>query len=207
MECEPAACFAHERLPRGRHRLSAEAVAENQRWRLLGAAAEMFYEQGRLGITSKRIAIGAGVSASTFYRYFGDVADCLRAGFEVATESLLRALRDHCMDAPDGRRGIRPRTEALVAFPLAEPQLASLLGAELVAAQKAIVPQRRRLIAQLAALLGGGEWDEVAAPGGASGEHLAAAALALCCNRREGRAAVPPDLAAQLAVLLAPPAS
>jgi AcrR family transcriptional regulator len=175
-------------------------VAENQRWRLLGATADLFYEQGRLGITSKRIAVGAGVSASTFYRYFDDVADCLRACFEVAADSLLRALRDRRRDAPDGHRGGRSGAEALVAFTESEPQLASLLGAELVAAQKTIAPRRQRLIAQLGALLEGkGE-----AAAGAGGEHLAVAALALCCRRRNGDAPVPPDLATQLAALLEP---
>jgi AcrR family transcriptional regulator len=177
-------------------------VAENQRWRLLGAAADLFYEQGRVGVTSKGIATGAGVSASTFYRYFDDVADCLHAAFGVATDSLLRALRGRCRDAPDRLSRARSGAEALLAFTAGEPQLACLLGTEFAVAQRAILPQRRRLIVQLAALLDGGGRGERTAPGGAVGEPLAAAALALCCNGREGEVPVPPDIATQLAALL-----
>jgi AcrR family transcriptional regulator len=207
MECEPPARFARERLPRGRHHLSAAEVAENQRWRLLGAAAELFYQQGRLGITSKGIATGAGVSASSFYRYFDDVADCLHAAFDVAADSLMRALKGRCRDAPDRLSRARSGAEALGAFAAAEPQLACLLGTELAVAQKTIVPRRRRLIARLAALLAGSWEDEVPEAGGhIVGEQFIVAALALCCNRREDEAPVPPDFATQLTSLLEPAA-
>jgi hypothetical protein len=207
MECEPPARFARERLPRGRHRLSAAEVAENQRWRLLGAATDLFYEQGRLGITSRRITIGAGVSASTFYRYFDDVADCLRVAFEVAADSLLRALEGRCRVAPDRFSRARAGTEALLGFAAAEPQLACLLGTEFAVAQKAIVPRRRRLIVQLAALLDGDMGDEASQRGGPIvGEQIVAAALALFCIRGVSEDPVPPNLATQLATLLEPAA-
>jgi hypothetical protein len=38
--------FAAYRLPSGRHHIPPELVAENQRWRLLGAAAEVLAERG-----------------------------------------------------------------------------------------------------------------------------------------------------------------
>jgi AcrR family transcriptional regulator len=206
MEGEPAARFARERLPRGRHLLTAAEVAENQRWRLLGAAADLFYARGRLGLTSKGIAAGAGVSASTFYRYFDNVAHCLDTAFEVAADSLLRALEGRCRIAPDQPGRARAGSEALLGFVAAEPQLACLLGTELAVTQKTIAPRRRRLITRLAVLLDGGRSNDASGADGAlAGEQLVAAALALCCKRGE-EAPVPPNLAPQLAALLGPAA-
>lgn len=182
-------------------------MAENQRWRLLGAAADLFYEQGRLGITSKRIAISAGVSASTFYRYFDNVGDCLHAAFDIAADSLFRVLKGRCRDAPDSLSRARAGTEALLGFIASEPQLACLLGTELAVAQKAIVPRRRRLISQLAAALDGAVGDDGPRRGGpVGGEQFAAAALALFCHRGGGQDPVPADLATQLTALLEPAA-
>lgn len=193
--------FARERLPRGRHWLSAAAVAENQRWRLLGAAADVFYEHGYLGTSSKRIAASAGVSSRAFYRYFDDVSDCLRAAFDVAADALTRAVAGRCRDAPDRPERARSAAEALLAFRRSEPQLICLLGAELSAAEKEIAARRRRLIGRLGALLSEREDRPDPGRGGDLGAHLVAAALALSCPRGGRRADVAPDLSAQLPAL------
>jgi AcrR family transcriptional regulator len=194
--------FADERLPRGRHRLSVTAVAENQRWRLLAAAADVFYEHGYLGTTSKRIAASAGVSSRAFYRYFDDVSDCLHAAFDVAADALTRALVGRCQDARDRRDRARSATEALLAFYRSEPQLTSLLGTELSAAEKEIAARRWRLIGRLGALLSEREGERDPGRGTALDEHLVAASLALSCNRGGGQPPVSPDLAAQLPALV-----
>ena len=54
--------FQEFRLPPGRHGIAPEAVAQNQRWRLLGAAAEVLAEQGHVNTTSTRVSKRAGVS-------------------------------------------------------------------------------------------------------------------------------------------------
>jgi AcrR family transcriptional regulator len=191
--------FACERLPRGRHRLPAAAIAENQRWRLLAAVADVFHSHGYMGTTSKRIASSARVSSSTFYRYFADVSDCLRAGFEVAADSLLRLLADRRKVGES--QGLRSLAEALLAFRRAEPQLANLLGLELAVAERGIGERRRELIARIVFL-----FREVGAGGGplhepALGEQLGAATVALCLGAAADRSPFQ-DLPGQVAEVL-----
>jgi AcrR family transcriptional regulator len=191
--------FARERLPRGRHRLSVSAVAENQRWRLLGGAADVFYEHGYIGTTSKLIANSAGVSSSAFYRFFDDVSECLHAAFDVAAEAFVHRLAECRPDPADHGRRVRAGVEALLCLRRAEPQLVSLLGPELAAAEPEVAVRRRRLINRLGVLLGeaGGS-----APGTAVNELLVAAALTLSCDRPDGRDPGAQDLAGQLPELL-----
>lgn len=169
---------------------------------MLGAAADVFYEHGYLGTTSKRIATSAGVSSSAFYRYFDDVSDCLHAAFDVAADALMRALAGRCEGASNRRARARSGTEALLAFYRAEPQLMYLLGTELSAAEREIAARRRRLIIRIGALLSEREGRGDPGRGAALGEHLVAASLALSCNRDGGQAPAPPDLAAQLPTLV-----
>lgn len=191
-----------ERLPRGRHGLAAAAVAENQRSRLLAAAADVFYDNGYLGTTSKRIATSAGVSSSAFYRHFEDVSDCLLAAFDVAADALLRALVGHRQPARDRRRPARLDAEALVAFARAEPQLAQLLGVELAAAEREIAARRRQLFNRLASACRDRAQGGAPARTSSIGQQLIAAAVALSSVPGEGQPPVGPDLAAQLGVLL-----
>ncbi len=196
----PSGSFARERLPRGRHRLPPAAVAENQRWRLLGGVAEVFHAHGYLGTTSKRVASSAGVSSNTFYRYFADVSDCLRAGFEVAASALLRLLADRRETGEN--HSARSLAEVLLAFRRAEPQLAGLLGIELAAAEPELGERRRELIARIASLIG-----EAEGPGGPPREteldqQLGAATVALCLGADVDSARIP-DLPGQIAAVLA----
>ena len=76
--------FSEFRLPPGRHGISPEDVAENQRWRLLGAAAEVLAESGYVQTTSTRVSKHAGVSPATFYQHFENIGECLLAAYETA---------------------------------------------------------------------------------------------------------------------------
>jgi AcrR family transcriptional regulator len=64
-----------ERLPRGRHGLSAGAVARNQRARILQATAEVTMAKGFANTTVADIVAGAGVAKDAFYRHFADKQD------------------------------------------------------------------------------------------------------------------------------------
>jgi AcrR family transcriptional regulator len=191
-----------ERLPPGRHRLPLAAVAEHQRSRLLGAAAEVFYEGGYLGTTSRRIAIGAGVSSRTFYRHFEDVSDCLRAAFDSAAEVLQRRLVGDCRTASNARDAVRFGVEALLAFTHGEPRLAHLLGGELAAAEKEIAIRRHQFFVRLAASLRERAREESSAHTVSIGEQTIGAALALCLAAGHEDPSVPPDLAAQLGAMV-----
>ncbi len=196
------------RLPPGRHGLPRELVAENQRWRLLGAIAEGMAQRGWAGITARDVATGAGVSSNTFYKYFDDISACLLAAHEVAVDCVWGVVSSACEARSDRPAGPRAAIEAALAFWASDPGLAQLLGAETLAAVEAIVPERERLIARLGGLLRQNAPLGSIASGSpaASAEHLAAAAIALLADRvRAGDADQLPGLSPELAQLLLMP--
>jgi AcrR family transcriptional regulator len=77
-----------EQLPRGRHGLSREYIADHQRERLLTAIADSLdargYESATVGAISRR----AAVSKSDFYRHFGSKDECFFAAYDEAVERL-----------------------------------------------------------------------------------------------------------------------
>ncbi|HEU5150046.1 MAG TPA: TetR/AcrR family transcriptional regulator [Iamia sp.] len=80
------------RLPRGRHTLTRDQVAADQRARMMLALAEVMGEKG-FGPTSVADVIGrAGVSRQTFYEQFSSKLDCFLATFDTAGELLLAEL-------------------------------------------------------------------------------------------------------------------
>lgn len=84
-----------ERLPRGRHRLSAGAVARNQRARILQATAEVTMAKGFASTTVADIVAGAGVAKDAFYRHFADKQDAFleaqRSPSQFILDTLVRA--------------------------------------------------------------------------------------------------------------------
>jgi AcrR family transcriptional regulator len=89
-----------EQLPRGRHGLSREYIADHQRERLLAAIAESLdvrgYESATVGAISRR----AAVSKSDFYGHFGSKDECFFAAYDDAVERLRSEVRTAC--APRG---------------------------------------------------------------------------------------------------------
>ena len=79
---------AVERLPRGRHGLPREFVAQNQRERLLAALAECLRGEGYEGTTVSTIGKRAGVSKSDFYKHFESKDACFVAAYDDAVERI-----------------------------------------------------------------------------------------------------------------------
>ena len=77
-----------ERLPRGRHGLPREFVAQNQRERLLAALAECLEEKGYDRTTVSSIGKRAGVSKSDFYKQFESKDACFVAAYDDAVERI-----------------------------------------------------------------------------------------------------------------------
>ena len=75
-------------LPRGRHGLSREYIAEHQRARLFAAVAVVLDEKGYAGTTVSAIAGEAGISKSDFYNQFDSKDDCFLAAYGAAVERL-----------------------------------------------------------------------------------------------------------------------
>ena len=77
-----------ERLPRGRHGLSPEFVAQNQRERLIAGLTEVLYEVGYQKTTVSLIGQRAAVSKSDFYKHFESKDDCFFAAYDAAIERI-----------------------------------------------------------------------------------------------------------------------
>src|SRR5664279_298110 len=77
-----------DRLPRGRHGLSPEFVARNQRERLIAALTQVLYEKGYPETTVSLIGERASVSKSDFYKHFESKDDCFFAAYEEAIDQI-----------------------------------------------------------------------------------------------------------------------
>jgi AcrR family transcriptional regulator len=83
---------AHERLPRGRHKLSRTDVTARQRARMLRAMAEVVTERGYVDTPVAAVIERAGVSRETFYQQFASKQDCFVAALEGAIGRLAESL-------------------------------------------------------------------------------------------------------------------
>jgi AcrR family transcriptional regulator len=80
--------WAFTRLPNGRHNLPRDLVEANYRNRLMAGAISSIAERGYAATTAGHIIKAAGVSNTTFYRYYPCREDCVLATYDVAVEWL-----------------------------------------------------------------------------------------------------------------------
>jgi AcrR family transcriptional regulator len=79
-------------LPRGRHSLSRQQVADSQRLRLAIALADAMAVHGYVGTPVAAIIEGAGVSRETFYRLYDSKLACFLDALDFVGEVLLAEL-------------------------------------------------------------------------------------------------------------------
>lgn len=79
-------------LPKGRHRLTREQVAEAQRLRLVVAMAEALAEGGYVGTPVAAVLARAGVSRETFYQLYADKQACFLDALDFVGEVLVAEL-------------------------------------------------------------------------------------------------------------------
>ncbi len=117
-----------ERLPRGRHGLSPEFVARNQRERLIAGLTEVLFEVGYQKTTVSLIGQRASVSKSDFYKHFESKDDCFFAAYEAAVERIRKQVTDTCAERKDAEWSLRVRDAiaSLLKLLAADPALASI---------------------------------------------------------------------------------
>jgi AcrR family transcriptional regulator len=117
-----------ERLPRGRHGLSPEYVARNQRDRLVAGLTEALYEVGYQKTTVSLIGQKASVSKSDFYKHFQSKDDCFFAAYEAAVERIRTQVIDACDGHAESEWSLRIRDAitALLSLLASDPALASI---------------------------------------------------------------------------------
>jgi AcrR family transcriptional regulator len=119
-----------ERLPRGRHGLPREFVAQNQRERLLAALAECLEEKGYERTTVASIGTRAGVSKSDFYKQFESKDACFIAAYDDAVERIRASVKEACAERKDWGSGVLDALDALLRLFEAEPAQAQLVLVE-----------------------------------------------------------------------------
>jgi AcrR family transcriptional regulator len=139
------------RLPRGRHGIPKEEVLANQRERLLAATAAIFAEQGYAALSVGAVITRAGVSRSTFYKFFDDKLGCVLAAQRRAVEALGQTIAWACAAEQDWPRGVARGIRAALAFAARFPGEARLvLASGQVASEPALarqgLPAHERLI-------------------------------------------------------------
>jgi AcrR family transcriptional regulator len=127
-----------KQLPRGRHGLSREFVAGNQRERVVTAIAEMLDEHGYDRTTVAAISSCAGVSKSDFYVHFGSKDECFLAAYDEAVERLRGEVLAACGGQREWAAGICTGLEAALSGLAAQPAMANLLLVEGLRAGPAI---------------------------------------------------------------------
>ena len=117
-----------ERLPRGRHGLSPEFVAQNQRERLIAGLTGVLYEVGYQKTTVSLIGKRAAVSKSDFYKHFRSKDDCFFAAYEAAIERIRTQVVTACAGHEEAEWPLRVRggISALLTFLAGDPAVASL---------------------------------------------------------------------------------
>jgi AcrR family transcriptional regulator len=136
------------------------------RERLVVAAVDLFAEQGYDATTVTQIAERAGVTKSTFFRYFPDKRDILVAG----QETLSRLLAEGIADAPAGASPLEAVAAGLERVSRAMGRMTRELGPRMKAAVAASAELQERdalksvglAAAMTAALIGRGVPDPAA---------------------------------------------
>jgi AcrR family transcriptional regulator len=142
------------RLPPGRHGLSREFVAQNQRDRLTAGMIACVAEKGYRGTTVADVSAAAGVSRRTFYGYFSSKEECYLATYDMVAGHL----REASLAAGEGERswagGVRAEITGAMEFFAANPDLVRFYLIAPPRAGEAIAERyrlgARRVLAQLA---------------------------------------------------------
>jgi AcrR family transcriptional regulator len=122
-----------QRLPAGRHGLSREFVAANQRERVVTALADCVAERGFAATTVTQIAKAAGVSRATFYQHFDGKEACFLATYEMVADHLSSLVEEAARPQAEWPQQLRAGLAALLGFLATEPELARLVLIEPVA--------------------------------------------------------------------------
>lgn len=135
----------------------AEAVAANQRARLLDAMARVVVRKGYARTTVADVVELASVSRRTFYEQFTDKEGCFLAAYATGTEIVLADIGEAVRrsGSRDWTLRLRIALEAYTGTLAAEPDLARLFLLDILGAGPAAIELRRRVLASFADMFRG----------------------------------------------------
>ena len=171
-------------LPRGRHGLPRELVAENQRARLINGMIEAVAEHGYGDTTIAHITGVAKVSRRTFYESFANKEDCYCAAYELAGEHLKTTMLSAAEEEDEWPERVRSGLAALLEVLAGHPDLATFFLVSPTAAGDAIAEHHHQTMSNLLAALITGPPGP---PQGEEGATVSAEALAGGLSRLTAR--------------------
>ncbi len=142
-----------ERLPRGRHGLPREYIAQNQRERLLAALAECLEERGYDGTTVSMIGARAGVSKSDFYKQFKSKDACFLAAYDESVRQIREQVVLACGEGGDWAQRVLGSLSALLDFLATEPAQTQLALVEGLRAGRGVYDRYQAALASFVPLL------------------------------------------------------
>jgi AcrR family transcriptional regulator len=150
-----------DRLPRGRHGLSPEFVARNQRERLISALILTLAEVGYQKTTVSMIGRRAAVSKSDFYKHFDSKDECFLAAYDYAVDRVRTTVVDACGPQPTAEWSARVQAgvTALLKLLANEPALATIVLAEGLRAGRGIYDRYQAAVESFVPLLRDGAPD------------------------------------------------
>jgi AcrR family transcriptional regulator len=156
-----------------------------QRARMLSALVDVVTERGAANASVARIVERSGVSRRTFYELFRDRDDCFLAAFDEGVASLAEPVLPAFGRPGRWREKVRAGLVALLAAFDDEPDVARLLVAESLAAGRAAVERRRRVVGELIAVVDRGrrETEAGSALPSVTAEGVVGGALAVVHSR------------------------
>lgn len=149
---------AVRRLPRGRHPLSREEVAADQRVRILLAVADAMSAEGYVHTSVADIIGRAGVSRATYYEMFDDKLDAFLAAFDFVGEVLVSTMTSAIGQDGTPFEKVERAMNAYLQAIAAQPGYARLFLIEVYAAGPEAIERRHvvqaKLVVDLAGMLG-----------------------------------------------------
>jgi AcrR family transcriptional regulator len=137
-------------LPRGRHKLTREAVALSQRGRLLDAMVDASAEHGYRSVTISDVVALARVSRRAFYEHFASKEACFLAAYDHTAEQMIEPLLSAFRPVDDPARRARAYVQALLASLAGRPALAQMLVIEVGGGGRAALERRLRMHRRIA---------------------------------------------------------
>ncbi len=140
-------------LPRGPYAIAPEAVAADQRRRLLEALPLAVAERGFEETTVDQIVKLAQVRRNSFYEQFSDKRDCFAAAYELAQKRVLGVLTYRCYTGAGLADRVGKALAALLELLAEDPVLTRLVMIEAPAAGGEIVARHHRWLDRYGRLL------------------------------------------------------
>jgi AcrR family transcriptional regulator len=140
-------------LPPGRHGLSRDFVAQNQRERILAAVADVTAAASYAEMTVEDIIVTAGVSRRTFYEHFKNKDDAFLAAYDDALAELVETVVTAVGAAEDFSESCRAGLRTFLDFLASRPALSRMCIVEVLAAGPEAIARRNAAMRGFAALI------------------------------------------------------